>query len=151
MPDVEQVMATSQERAEASGFWPPLHRVLGLCIERDGSADSGSRVVLPLGDHARGAVAPLHGGVLATLIDVACATAIDPSSYDPTTRLPVSLDLSVRYFRQPKSSPVVAEARVINQGSKLIHIECDVTDAEGRLLAHGGGSYMMVDGFGASS
>ena len=144
-------MASSQERAEASGFWPPLHKLLGLFIERDGSAESGSRVVLPLGDYARGAVAPLHGGVLATLIDVACATAIDPDSYDPTARLPVSLDLSVRYFRQPTSSPVVAEARVLNQGSRLIHSECDVKDGDGRLLAHGGGSYMMVDGFGGKA
>ena len=142
-------MTTSrQQSAEMAGMWPKLHEVLGLRLEQDGGEDTPSRVVLPLTEAARGAVAPLHGGVIATIIDVACASAIDPASYEFNKSIPVSVDLSVKFFRQPKASPVVAEGRVIHLGSKLIQVECDVKDGDGRLIAHGGGAYMLVEGFG---
>jgi uncharacterized protein (TIGR00369 family) len=121
----------------------PLHDYLGLRFVKDGSP---SRVELDLTESTRGAVAPLHGGVLATLIDVACGAAAT-GGFDVTTSVPVSTDLSVRFLRQPKGSPLVAEASVVHAGRSSMVIDCVVTDAEGRQVGRGSGSYRIITGF----
>ena len=50
----------------------PLQSFLGLRVVQRGSP---SRLEMPLSDEVRGVVAPLHGGALATLIDVASGFA----------------------------------------------------------------------------
>lgn len=123
----------------------PIHGYLDLDIDVQ---DGGRAVVeLPLTDPARGLVAPVHGGVLATLADVACASAL-AQSFEMGVEIPVSVDLHVRYYRQPKESPVVAEAEIVHRGSKIIGVECVIRDAGGRQLARATGSYMIVPGFG---
>jgi uncharacterized protein (TIGR00369 family) len=137
-----------EQKAEQLGLRPPLHDFIGMYVEEDGSEGGPSRVVMGLSEATRGAVAPLHGGLVAALVDVACASAIGMANYDVETVIPVSIDLSVRFFRQPKSGPVVGVGRIVNRGSKLIQATCDVTDGEGRSLAQGQGTYLLVESFG---
>jgi len=126
-------------------YWaiPPLHDYLGLVIEQEGTP---SRVVVPLSDAVKGGVAPLHGGVVATMIDVASACSIGQEHYDGG--FPVSTDFTVRFFRQPKESPLVAEGRVVHRGSRLIGTECVVTDGAGRQVARGQATYLVLKEFG---
>lgn len=121
----------------------PLHGYLGLRFVTVGSP---SRVELDLSDSTRGAVAPLHGGVLATLIDVACGAAAT-EGFDATTSVPVSTDLTVRFLRQPQQSPLVAEATVVHAGRTSLLIDCVVTDGGGKQVGRGSGSYRIVTGF----
>lgn len=121
----------------------PLHDYLGLRFVQDGSP---SRVELDLAECTRGAVAPLHGGVLATLIDVACGAAV-AGGFDPTTSVPVSTDLSVRFLRQPKTSPLVAEASVVHAGRSAMIVDCVVTDGNGKQVGRGSGTYRIITGF----
>jgi uncharacterized protein (TIGR00369 family) len=129
------------------GYDPPLQSYLGLALEESG--DGASRVTLPLRDEVRGAVAPVHGGVLATLADVACAAAI--GDYDGSTSIPVSVDLHLRFFRQPKESPLLAQGRVVHRGSRVIGAECTISDGVGREVARAAGMYMVLAGFGSLS
>ncbi|MGB8649829.1 MAG: PaaI family thioesterase [Mycobacteriales bacterium] len=122
----------------------PFHDYLGIRVVRTGSP---ARLELDLGEHVRGAVAPIHGGVAASLVDVACGAAVSEEDLDPLTTLPVSTDLSLRFFRQPGTSPLVAEATVVHRGSRLVVAECVVTDGAGKQVARGGGSYLLVTGF----
>jgi uncharacterized protein (TIGR00369 family) len=121
----------------------PLQDYIGLTVERMGTP---SRVVVPLTDHVRGAIAPAHGGVLATMIDVACAASIGRETYGGG--FPVSTELSVRFYSQPKQSPLIAEGQVVHRGSRLIGVECVVRDGLGRQVARGSGSYMLLSDFG---
>ena len=121
----------------------PLQDYVGLVVEQMGTP---SRVVVPLTDHVRGAIAPVHGGVLATMIDVACAAAI--SREDRGEGFPVSTELNVRFYSQPKQSPLVAEGRVVHRGMRIVGVECVVTDGAGRQVARGSGSYMLLTEFG---
>lgn len=123
----------------------PLHEYLGFKLEEGG--DGSSRVILPLRDEVRGLVAPVHGGALATLADFACAAAI--GDYDGGRSVPVSVDLHVRFFRQPKGSSLIAEGRVIHRGSRVVGAECTITDGVGREIARAAGMYMVVTGFGS--
>jgi uncharacterized protein (TIGR00369 family) len=139
-------MATDQSAThlpeQPPSEWPPLHDYLGMVVEQMGTP---SRVVVPLSDHVRGALAPAHGGVLATMIDVACAAAIGRDNYKGG--FPVSTELNVRFYSQPRQSPLVAEGNVVHRGSRIVGVECVVTDGAGRQVARGSGSYMLVRDF----
>jgi uncharacterized protein (TIGR00369 family) len=135
-------MGTDEELGRTYNI--PFHDFIGLEVERH---EGGSRVVVPLGDAVRGGVAPLHGGILATLVDVSCAVAIG-RTWDPAVEIPVSTDLQVKFYGQPKASPIVAEAEVVHRGKKIIGVECVVRDGNGKQIGRGSGSYMIVPGFG---
>ena len=140
---------TSTPQVYAPTHAVPLNDFIGLVVEKDGSDGTPSRVVFPLSDAVRGAVAPLHGGLVATIIDTACAAAIGRSTYDSATTIPVSTDLTVRFFSQPRQSPVVAIGTVVHRGRQLVSVECVVEDGAGRTIARGHGTYMLIQGFGA--
>jgi uncharacterized protein (TIGR00369 family) len=122
----------------------PFHDYLGLRVVASGSP---ARLELDLGDHVKGAVAPLHGGVLASLIDVACGAAASSGLTDATTEVPVSTDLTVRFIRQPKQSPLVAEASVVHAGRSAMIVDCVVTDGGGKQVGRGTGTYRIITGF----
>jgi uncharacterized protein (TIGR00369 family) len=124
---------------DSLAFTIPLHDHIGLTVRTVGPP---AVLEVPLSDEIRGAVAPLHGGIIATIADVACAAAIGP--FDFETQLLVSTELHVRYFGQPKVSPVVAEADIVHRGSRLIAAECVIRDGEGRHIARASGTYMIV-------
>jgi uncharacterized protein (TIGR00369 family) len=122
----------------------PLHDYMGLHVE---FVEDGAKVTVPLTHAIKGGVAPVHGGIVATLVDVACASSVG-RDWDQSTEIPVSTDLHVRYFSQPKVSPLVAEAHVVHRGSRIIGVECTVRDGADRQVARGNGTYMIVPGFG---
>ena len=118
----------------------PLHQLMGLTEVARG--EGSLTVSMPLSDAVRGlAEGSIHGGILATFADVASASAL---TIDPDTELPVTTDLHVRYYRQPRSGPLTAEARVVHRGRRLLGTECVVTDAEQRVLARTTATYMLV-------
>jgi uncharacterized protein (TIGR00369 family) len=84
----------------------------------------------------------VHGGVLATFADVAAATALWDSC-DGVATIPVTTEMHLRYFRQPKAGPLTAEVQVVHQGSRLLSTECVITDAEGRVLVRATGTFAV--------
>ena len=75
---------------------------------------------MELTDDVRGpAPGTIHGGMLATLADVASAASLW-ESVDYGTELPVTTDMHVRYYRQPRSGPLAAEATVVHRGRRLL-------------------------------
>ena len=123
----------------------PFHTYLGFTLEVDGSP---SRLVQPLGEQIRGAVAPLHGGVLSTLLDVACGAAVGGNGdYDVTTTVPVSTRLDVQFLGQPRSGPLVASGRIVARSAEAISVEGEVVDGGGYVIGRATGTYRLVTGF----
>lgn len=85
----------------------------------------------------------IHGGILATFADVACSTSLF-GAYDFPANVPVTTDMHVRYFRQPRSGPLKAEARLVHQGRRILSAECTVVDGHDRTLARSTATYMIV-------
>jgi uncharacterized protein (TIGR00369 family) len=120
----------------------PLHRRMGLRYVRF-DEDSIS-VTMEMSDEVKGGTAgSVHGGMLATLADVASASALN-ASFDANTEIPVTTDLHVRYYRQPTSGPLTAEAHVVHRGRRLLSTECSIVDADQRVLARSTATYMIV-------
>jgi len=139
----------------------PLHALLGIDYIDVGNLGEG--VVAPVGaggapipegacvarmpvrPEAFGAAGNLHGGALATLIDVAAATvAARNSSFVPGQNTLVTADLHVRYLGRPKGDWVDAVATVVRAGRQLIVVECRVVDPLGNVIAAADFSSMVV-------
>jgi uncharacterized protein (TIGR00369 family) len=149
------------ERMKAAFRETPLHALLALefldleDLPTDivppvgpggGPLPEGACVVrMPVRPEAFGSSGNLHGGAIATLIDVASATAASrQSAFVPGQNSLVTADLHVRYLGRPKGAWVDAVATVIRAGRQLLVVECRVVDPEGNVIAAADFSSMVV-------
>lgn len=111
----------------------PLAALLGLKIE---SAASGVAVVrMPfnlrlLNDG--GPKAPVHGGAIATLADVAACAAV--WSLEETVRS-ATVSMTVNYTGFATESDLVARARVRRKGKRIASLSVEIADDSGALVA----------------
>jgi uncharacterized protein (TIGR00369 family) len=121
----------------------PLHALLGFDLPRE---EDGKLVVeMPVRNEAFGTTGNLHGGAIATLIDVASASAAArQSAFEPGVNTMVTADLHVRYLGRPRTDTVRAEASVVRAGRMLVVVECKVLDGDRNLIATGDFSGMVV-------
>lgn len=90
----------------------------------------------------------VHGGVMATLIDTATFWAA-------FLRLPsdsglVNIDLKLNYLQSVADGTLTATGRCIRAGRSLSYAEAGVTDADGKLVAHGTSTLKVLPGKGLS-
>src|SRR5690606_35337937 len=99
----------------------PLHELLALELVDAEPGSDVAEVRMPVRPDAFGFTANLHGGAIATLVDVACAlAAARRSGFDPAVESLVTADMHVRYLGRPRSDVVSAQAQVVKVGSQLI-------------------------------
>jgi uncharacterized protein (TIGR00369 family) len=141
----EELDEETVERLRAASFEIPLHKLLGLEFDAPAEGDGTAMVRMPVRDEAFGSQGNLHGGAIATLIDVSCALAAARNSgFVPGQNSLVTADMHVRYLGRPKGEYVRAEARIVKSGRQLIVVECRVLDDEDRVIAAGDFSSMIV-------
>jgi uncharacterized protein (TIGR00369 family) len=88
-------------------------------------------------------VGSVHGGVLATLCDSACACAVQ--SMLPAGAFYTSLDLSVKFLRPVTSATgrMTCGGTVTHLGSRSALAQAQLTDSRGKLFAHATSSCMI--------
>ncbi len=123
----------------------PLHDLLGLEFGLPEPGSTAAEVTMAVRPEACGPTGSLHGGAIATMIDLACAlAAVRASNFDAATESLITADMHVRYLGRPRTDRVAAHAEVVKVGSQLIVVECRVADSEGHLIAVGDLSMMKV-------
>lgn len=85
----------------------------------------------------------MHGGAIATLIDTAVAFAIVGAS-EPGAKF-TTIELKVNYLSPIVEGRVIADARLIRDGKRIVVAECDVFDAAGKMAAKGLLTYMRLN------
>ena len=121
----------------------PLHELLGLEMVELG--DAHAVLSMPVRPEAFNSTGNVHGGAIATLIDVAAGTAAARGSgFEPGRESLVTADLHVRYLGRPHGDVVYARSEVVRAGNRLIVVDCKVTDAEERIIASADFSMMIV-------
>lgn len=121
----------------------PLHHLLALEVVEIGTRHAV--VSMPVREEAFNSTGNLHGGAIATLIDVAAGTAAARGSgFRPGEQSLVTADLHVRYLGRPNGDIVYAHAEVIKAGRQLVIVECRVRDVEDRIVAAADFSMMIV-------
>lgn len=121
----------------------PLHEFLGLRLRRI----RGPVVVeLDLAEDVRGLGHRLHGGAVATLIDVASCIAAVRGSMSRDGHELRTAEVTVKYRSAPSSGPIIAEATVGDASGETVEVACLVRDGLGHLVAEG----QFVAGFVSS-
>jgi len=99
------------------------------------SGDGHARLELDVTERHLNPAGTVHGGVLASLMDMAMGQAIRSSTGEGD--VPATSQLTVTYLRpgSPGNGPLVVTAAVSKQGDDLTVCEADV-EQEDRSLAH---------------
>lgn len=144
MTDDDQTARAEAAKALRYSFTATaLHRLLGL---RMLPTDPDVTIVeMPVTEAAFNQSGNLHGGAIATLIDVAAGTmAARAANFIPGVNTVVTADLHVRYLGRPKGDTIRAEARPMRVGRQLVIIECRVLDDQDNLIAFADFASMLV-------
>jgi uncharacterized protein (TIGR00369 family) len=140
----EPVAAVTIERMQAMLDGSPFIRLLGMRAVSLDRARQQVVIAMPLAaDYERHpGTGQFHGGVIASLIDVAgdFALVILVGGGVPT------INLRVDYLRPAGGGGLSATATVRRAGRTIGVVDIDVTDAAGRLVAVGRGCYGMAVG-----
>ncbi|MEX0769015.1 MAG: PaaI family thioesterase [Microthrixaceae bacterium] len=144
MSESTSISEASEERRSQAGEIP-LHALLGLTWAYPEKGSQHAEVVMPVLPPAFGFTANLHGGAIATMVDLACAlAAARATDFDPEKESLVTADMHIRYLGRPTTDQVVAKADVVRIGSQLIVIECKVYDEVDHIIAAADFSMMRV-------
>jgi uncharacterized protein (TIGR00369 family) len=129
--------AAASARPEFGAFF--LARFLDLDISYDDTARTCT-VVLPYATHLCNPQGSMHGGVIATAMDVSmghlCHRFLSTA---------VTTEMNLRFFR-PLTGQGRCTAAILNAGRRLVHLESRLTDEQDRLVAFAAGSWHRLDG-----
>jgi acyl-CoA thioesterase len=84
----------------------------------------------------------VHGGVLATMADVAMGLAVR-TAVEPDRRH-VTIEMGMHYVRPAPRGRIRAAGRAVHVGGQIAYAEADLIDGAGRLLARATGTYSVA-------
>jgi uncharacterized protein (TIGR00369 family) len=121
---------------------PPVATLLGI---RLASFAPGEAVVtLEAGPPHTNPMGTVQGGVLAALADGAMGWAYMTTLGEGESY--TTLEVKVNFLRPVRAGTLEARARVKSAGRSIGLVECDVLGPDGKLLAHGVGTCMVLRG-----
>lgn len=113
-----------------------------LGIKLDSIEPGEATLSLQIRDEFRQNAGVVHGGVIASLIDSATAFAILPL-LKPDERS-TTVDLTISYLRPLIAGSMVAHAKVLRAGQRLIAVSAELRDDDGNLAATALSTYMRL-------
>jgi acyl-CoA thioesterase len=115
-------------------------RHLGLETRR---IDGGAQVRLEITEQALNSLGVAHGGVICSLVDHAIGAAVAFSL--GRGKRGVTVELKVNFLAATTSGTLTATGRLIREGKHLVVGEADVIDQDGRMIAKGLGTWMILE------
>ena len=135
-----QLTETQRKRLEDALSTVPFARLLGIKLD---AIEAGEATLsLHIREDFKQNAGVVHGGVIASLIDSATAFAILPllSPDERTT----TVDLTISYLRPLVAGVVVARAKVLRAGRRMIATSAELFDADGKLAATALSTYIRL-------
>jgi acyl-CoA thioesterase len=131
---VEDALATSEP--VFGRFF--LARLLDLTITYD-DEQQRTCVQLPFADFLRNPQGSLHGGVIATVMDISmghlCNRYLSKA---------VTIETQLRFFR-PVNGPSWCEGRLLRPGRRIVHLESRLYDQDDRFAAYATSTWQRLD------
>ena len=149
----DEKMAKLEEKLRAFANDFPFFEHMGFEVleMRPGFA----RVKVEVADHLRNPNGQMHGGVIASLIDMSITQAMlmtDTYQQVRETRgVMTTVDLRVKYLRALQDGVATVESEIIHPGRRVVHAASVVKDEAGKTLALGDSTLMIVLGKGGPS
>ncbi len=117
----------------------PLKEYLGFSAEASDGVGV-ARLELTEQHHNPNGVA--HGAVAFTLMDTAMGAAV--MSVIEEGNVCATIEMHTRFIRGAGEGSLIAEARVTHPGRRIVHLEADTRDGDGRLIATATSSYAVI-------
>ena len=89
----------------------------------------------------------VHGGVFASIIDAAAFWSVYYGVEDQNSGV-TTVDIKLNYLAPAVSGKLVAKGRQIKLGKTLGYADAEVTNEDGKILAHGTSTVMIQPGRG---
>jgi uncharacterized protein (TIGR00369 family) len=130
----------------------PFFRHMGLEVED--MSPGFARVGVELVDDLRNPNGQMHGGVIATLVDMSITQAmLMTDTYQrvrETRGVMTNIDLRLKYLRAVGAGRATVESRIVHEGRRVVHAASTVTDDRGKTVALGDATLMIVLGDGGA-
>jgi uncharacterized protein (TIGR00369 family) len=121
---------------------PPVAALIGFGIV---SVEPGRAVMaMQAGPQHANPMGTLHGGILCDLADAAMGMAYAASLNEGESF--TTLELKINFLRPVWKGRLTATGRVVQGGQTVGLVECDVHDAEDRLVARASSTCMTLRG-----
>jgi uncharacterized protein (TIGR00369 family) len=121
----------------------PVHEFLDIRIVEIGP--DYAVLSMPVRPQALNRNGTIHGGVLATLMDV--SAGVSASRHVQANRpdaVLVTSDLHIRYLKRHRGDMLLSRAHNVQVGNTVVVVECQILD-EDRVVAVGDLSMMVID------
>ncbi|WP_312836308.1 PaaI family thioesterase [Comamonas sp.] len=128
----------------------PAHQIFGLSmamaeaflLKGEAIGNDRARVRMPYQKHYTNSRGDMHGGAIATLLDVGLSCAA--RAHDPSRYGVITVDLTIHYIA-PGSGDVVCTAVCEKRGRSLSFVRGELHDDAGNLLGLATGTFKLVD------
>jgi uncharacterized protein (TIGR00369 family) len=109
----------------------PITAFLGVRPVSLGEGEA--RIEMTAGERFHNTMGTVHGGIFCDLADVAMGAALATVTAEGESF--TTLQLQMSYLQPVVDGRLSARARVVRRGRGTAHLECDLEDDEGRLVA----------------
>ncbi|MBU8906090.1 PaaI family thioesterase [Desertibacillus haloalkaliphilus] len=118
---------------ETSSFFTHLGFEIVRCDEEE------IILKLPIQEHLINTNQTVHGGVYATMLDNIISMVVRSAVKAPI----VTVSLNIHYLAPAKEGYLLAKAKVLQQGYRIVAGEGEIYDQDNRLLAKGNGTFKV--------
>jgi uncharacterized protein (TIGR00369 family) len=118
----------------------PYYRQMGIAVTD--AAPGNVTAAIEVGHRHLNLQGVAHGGIIATMGDIAMGLAIRTMVGPDRSHL--AIEIGVHYLRPMRSGALRSNGRAVRVGTRIAYAEADVADAEGRLVARATGSYLVA-------
>jgi acyl-CoA thioesterase len=127
----EGLTAEERARLEETFRQVPYVRLLGL--EFVGAERGAATFALDVREELTRMGGILHGGAVVSLLDTAAAFAVH-TLLEPGGRT-VTVDLTVHFLRPASTGRILARARILRRGRRVVILNVEAEDTDGALIA----------------
>lgn len=141
MEDTSSVPEELFQRLREGFRQVPFNQLVGLKISQ--MKKDWARMTLPWKPELERSTGNLHGGVIATMLDLAGAAAVSSNLNPDTRRVPSTLSLLINYLEPGGGEDIFSEARVVRRTRSHAFIDARVYTKSGQTLATGSMIYRL--------
>jgi uncharacterized protein (TIGR00369 family) len=117
---------------------PPIAQLLGIALK---AIEPGHALLeMQVNERHHNPMGTLHGGVYCDLADLAMGNAYASTLKEGEAF--TTIELKINFLRAVRNASLTAEARVVKAGIAVGYVECDVKDADGKLVARASSTCM---------
>jgi uncharacterized protein (TIGR00369 family) len=119
--------------------FPPFYGHLGL--ELEALADGKAMMRLPYAAHFCNSRGEVHGGIVASMLDIALSQAVRSTMEGPTNVATISMTVS---YLAPAVGVLTCHAHVVRGGRTVAFAEGEVTDEKGNAVCRAVATYRIL-------